>query len=265
MKINLVIDKYHNDKRNSIKNAFLRHGFKISNTDYEMTLFVGGDGTFANDAINFIDKPVLFLSRHWKKPNGSISYNSQANIDRKSLNSIAKALLLKKYRVLSMPVLTAKHNRTEYKSIYDFFIERYATKEALRYKINVIDGKTRIDTYGISNGVIITTSLGSTGYYSYLDILNNKGPMRIGYGRIGIAHILPIKINDVENGKPVRHQIRRTFSKNAVIRVNVERDVGQMLFGMQGSAGVKIDYKKPVIFGIDKNKELKIVELGIRH
>lgn len=264
MKINLVIDKYHNDKRDSIKRAFAKHGFEISHTNYEMTLFVGGDGTFANDAIDFIDKPVLFLSRHWKKPNGSVSYNSQANIDIKSLDSIAKALLTRDYEILKQPVLVAKYDGKEYASIYDFFVERYATKEALRYRITVIDGKTRLHVYGISNGFIITTPLGSTGYYSYPDILNGKKPKRIGHDSIGMAHILPVKIEDVENGRDVKPQIRRTFSKNAIIHVNIERDVGQMLFGMQGSRGVGINYRKPIGLMVDKKKVLKMVILKLK-
>ncbi|MCL4388036.1 NAD(+)/NADH kinase [Candidatus Marsarchaeota archaeon] len=265
MKINLIIDKYHNEKAHSIKRALERMGLEISASEYEMTLFVGGDGTFANKSLEFDDRPVLFLSRHWNKPNGSVSYNSQANIDSKSLSRIAKAITAGNYTIEKQPVLNAVYSGKKYSSLYDFFVERYATKEAMRYEIKVKVGKKSFRTYSISNGFIITTPLGSTGYYSYLDVLNGVQQKRIEYGKIGLAHILPVRIRDFCGSNKVGPEIRRVFSDKAVVRATIERDVGQIMFGTAGNRGIRIGAKKPIDFYIDKKNSLKMVLLDFRH
>ncbi len=265
MKINLIIDKYHNDKAHSIRRALERRGLAISASGYEMTLFVGGDGTFANKSLEFDDRPVLFLSRNWNKPNGSVSYNAQANIDSKSLSKIVKAITTGDYRIEGQPVLNAVYSGKKYPSMYDFFVERYATKEAMRYDIRVRDGKKSFRTYAISNGFIITTPLGSTGYYSYPDTLNGMKPKRIENRRIGLAHILPVRIKDFYESKKVGQEIRRTFSDHAIIRATIERDVGQIMFGTAGNKGIRIRAEKRIDFYVDKKNSLKMVLLNFKH
>ena len=261
MKINLVVDIYHNDKSHSIKNEFLRNGFSISKSDYDITVFVGGDGTFANRALEFAGKPLLFMSRHFRKENGSLSYNSQANVDVHSLKKVSRMLSDGDYTIVEEPVLVAKKNGVLYKSIYDFFVERYGTKEAMRYKVDIRDGNTHIESYGISNGFIISTPLGSTGYYSYLDRLKSGRPKRIPSDSIGFAHILPVKMHDIENGKPVIPMARRRFSDSAIFKVSFERNVGQMLFGMKGNDGVKVNRKDSLRFYLSKDIAIKMIRL----
>ncbi|MCL4404363.1 hypothetical protein M1583_00010 [Candidatus Marsarchaeota archaeon] len=261
MKINLIVDKYHNDRYDSIRKAFERDGFEISTKDYALTVFVGGDGTFANGALEFISKPVLFLSRHWKRHNGSISYNSQANVDSESLSAISKRLNKGDYRIREEPVLYASYKGKKYFSIYDFFVERFGTKEALRYRIKVSDGKSAINLYSISNGLIITTSLGSTGYYSYMDILENGKPKPIPKNRIGLCHILPVKIEETRKGVVSKGKLRKEFGIGSKFEVFFERDVDPMLFGMPGNDGVRITGKAVLRFGVDKERKLKMIEL----
>ncbi|MEM0154637.1 MAG: hypothetical protein QW814_02275 [Methanothrix sp.] len=265
MKINLIIDKYHNDKVHSIRRALERMGLTISKSSYEMTLFVGGDGTFANKSLEFDERPVLFLSRHWNKPNGSVSYNAQANIDSKSLSRIVKAITTGDYRIESQPVLDAVYAGKKYSSLYDFFIERYATKEAMRYRITVKNGRKSFRTYSISNGFIITTPLGSTGYYSYPDILNGNGQKRIDYGKIGLAHILPVRIKDFYGNKKLKPEVRRVFSDRVVVSATIEREVGQIMFGTTSNRGIRIKAKKRVDFYVDKKNSLKMVLLDFKH
>ncbi len=264
MEINLVIDKYHNDKAHSIRKALERMGLKISASRYEMTLFVGGDGTFANKSIEFDDRPVLFLSRNWNKPNGSVSYNAQANIDSKSLSMIVRAITTGDYKIERQPLLNAVYSGKRYSSLYDFFVERYATKEAMRYDITVREGKRSFRTYAISNGFIVTTPLGSTGYYSYPDVLNGVKQKRMEYGKIGLAHILPVRIRDFYGSKSAKPEIRRVFTDRAVISATIERDVGQIMFGTSSNKGIRIGAKKHIDFYVDKKNSLKMVLLNFK-
>jgi len=66
----------------------------------------------------------------------------------------------------------------------------------------------------VSNGIVITTSAGSTGYYSYLDKLDHADRLEpekhtvIGDDEVGVCHIAPTYTSrDKTNLHPLRYTV----------------------------------------------------------
>ena len=89
----------------------------------------------------------------------------------------------------------------------DVYIERGIFSRCIRYALSVTIRKEnsgyhtlkKFVEYAIGNGVIVSTSFGAHGYYSYLDRItvgksnNNKSNDRAQFSdnKLGICHIIP--------------------------------------------------------------------------
>ncbi len=255
MRVNLIVDKYYDEGVAGLKARLKEHGLELSQRKYDITIFVGGDGTFADNAIKFIEKPVLLISKRTDGANGSVGYNSAAEL--KDLGIVAEKLAKGSFYIKKEPILIAEYNGRKYRSVYDFFVERQKTKEALRYSISVFDGKTLLESDAVSNGFIITTPIGSTGYYSYPNLI--MGSKRHKISGMGLCHILPVRISDFVQGKKLRPKIQRVFSGKSAVTAMISREAGQMLFGMPGSSGMPIKAGKKIKFYFDRHSYLKLI------
>ena len=112
----------------------------------------------------------------------------------------------------------------------DIYIERGIFSRCIRYALSVtiLDANSEYHTlkkfaeYAIGNGVIISTSFGARGYYSYLDRItvgkrnnNNKSNNSIQTfpdNRLGICHILPtFLVRKLSLGKRKENKKKRTL------------------------------------------------------
>lgn len=238
MILKFVIDKYSGISIKDVLAAIRKSGANVSMSDvgYDAVVIIGGDGSFLNHAINY-KEPVLFIKGQYKGLLGSrgrLTYHKFQD-----LPTILRRLATGRFRIVEEPVLRLRYEGRDYFSIGDFYIEIRNTKEALRYKAEIKIGKKKTVSYAISNGFIVTTPLGSTGYFSYLDILEHRQPKRIR--GVGFAHILPVMVKDFVNGKKVPYRIRRVFPIDSGITVYIKRN-SSMLFGMpRVNSGVRIN------------------------
>ncbi|EQD28371.1 inorganic polyphosphate/ATP-NAD kinase [mine drainage metagenome] len=237
MKIKFVLDRYCGVEMRDALRIIKRENIdiQVSNKDYNAVVIVGGDGSFLDHAEDY-DKPVLPIEGIHKGQLKSVGVLTEHKFSE--MGTVLRALSEGRFRVEKEPVLELTHSGRTYKSIGDFYIERRDTKESIRYKAVITDGAKRVISYAISNGFIITTPTGSTGYFSYMDILQHRKPKRIN--GLGFAHILPSSVKDLVGGKEVPYKIRRVFSQKARAEIYLERN-SAYLFGIpKRNGGIKI-------------------------
>ncbi len=235
MRIKFVCDRYCGVDQSRVHRLASDAGIKPSDSDYDAVVIVGGDGSFLNHALDY-GEPVLPIEGVHKGLLKSVGILTEHKFS--DLPMLLRKLSKGQFKVVSEPVLELRHSGNVYRSIGDFYVERIGTKEAVRYEAVITDGTNKTVSYAISNGFIITTPLGSTGYFSYPDMLEHRRPKRIE--GLGFAHILPSTVKDTVNGRVVTYGVRRTFSMNAKIDVLLERNVAY-LFGIpKRNSGIKL-------------------------
>jgi hypothetical protein len=255
MKVNLIVSQSVKVSPRSVERLFVKRGIRIARSGYDYTVIIGGDGTFFDNAIRCRAKPILFVRKTGDVINGaSIKHGLTASVNFDQIGSALTKIGNGAFRLVKEPILELAYNGRKYYSAGDFFVERGLVKQALRYHALIIDGGERIDTYAISNGFIVTTPIGSTGYYSYVDILNARKPRGISNG-LGFAHILPTKVVDTINSEATKYEIRRNVGPDAKITVNFERGAEQYLYGISGvKEGMRIRVGTPLAFRMGDEK-----------
>ncbi|MDA4133565.1 MAG: hypothetical protein OK454_10665, partial [Thaumarchaeota archaeon] len=117
----------------------------------------------------------------------------------------------------------------------------------------------------IANGVIICTSAGSTGYYSYVDKLRNGHSLeagkytQIGTDEVGVCHIAPVLTKrDGTKETPLRYAMPWGTS----IKITLTRDVDARLFGITKSRkGLRIRVGDQIDLSPSEGKT-RVLKLG---
>ncbi|HEU5121102.1 MAG TPA: hypothetical protein VFT71_08945 [Candidatus Nitrosocosmicus sp.] len=250
---------------------------KISETDPDIALIIGGDGTFSYYGKK-LSIPMLFIGVPTNEILGSKSRLAEISLQDlpKTLRRIAKG----NYVITERRMLNVRYGTSAVTSaLTDVYLERGLFSGCIRYSISVtsnkIDNKNTnnksksafID-YVIGNGVIISTSFGSSGYYSYLDRINNpkqKQSELFDDNKLGVCHILPTFakriLSDGVNYKesvPIRYLV----PVSSTIKITAIREANIRLYGTTvHSKGVKIAWNKPITV-TSSNKTAKIIRLA---
>ena len=180
-----------------------------------MAIVVGGDGTFGYYGKK-LQIPLLFVG-----VNDNDVLGSKARLAELLFEDLPKALSdinngnyrLEKRTMFSVCI---KHKNNDNQNgieratdiLTDIYIERGIFSRCIRYALSVTIRKAnsgyhtlkKFAEYAIGNGVIISTSFGAHGYYSYLDRItakkwndNNKSnnSAQFSDNKLGICHIIP--------------------------------------------------------------------------
>jgi NAD+ kinase len=279
---------------NKIVRAIQSNGVSYSNKDPDVAVVVGGDGTFGYYG-RTLRIPMLFVGSNKKDILGSKA--KLAEISFKDL-SIAMADIkhgnytLERRRMFSVFLKNKSNHGFTNKApvvdvLTDIYIERGIFSGCIRYRLSIAINKTEIQNhhlprkfkeYGIGNGVIICTSFGAPGYYSYPDRINmfscktnNKDihiPINTDYenlrpfdnGRIGICHILPsflarkVGVDEQVENKNKKTQLlqgscmRYTIPYESTIKIDFPRNSHARLYGTtRNSRGLVIKDSNQII------------------
>ncbi|MGC8568176.1 MAG: hypothetical protein ACP5RP_04080 [Candidatus Micrarchaeia archaeon] len=257
-KIKLVISKFAGIDSGILKNLLEKEGFQSVKKNYDAVIILGGDGTFIDNSIQYLGIPILPIKAPRSSSMSSVSYIPRYTLGE--LRSVLRSIKDSRYEIEKEPVLALLYKNKRYFTVGDFFVERYMIKQAARYELSIKDKSNAFKIIGISNGFIITTPIGSTGYYSYIESLNGKPKSRIN--GMGLAHILPSKILCIKNGKVCKPQIRMVFSLDAKITARMFRNPNQRLYGIPNNMhGIEIAPDTQMRFSIVKDKLLLISAL----
>lgn len=248
---------------------------QISEIDPDIALVIGGDGTFSHYGRK-LSIPMLFIGVPTDEILGSKSRLAETSLQNltKTLRNIAKG----NYVVSEKRMLDVRYGASPVISVLtDIYLERGLFAGCIRYSISItskkIDKKNKKNSkpifrdYVIGNGVIISTSFGSTGYYSYLDRIKNpkqKPSELFDDNKLGLCHILPTfatrLMSDGVNYKKII-PIRYTVPVSSTIDITVIREANIRLYGTTiHSKGVKISWNNPITV-TSSSKTAKIIRL----
>lgn len=248
---------------------------QISEIDPDIALVIGGDGTFSHYGRK-LSIPMLFIGVPTDEILGSKSRLAETSLQNltKTLRNIAKG----NYVVTEKRMLDVRYGASPVISVLtDIYLERGLFAGCIRYSISItskkIDKKNKKNSkpifrdYVIGNGVIISTSFGSTGYYSYLDRIKNpkqKPRDLFDDNKLGLCHILPTfatrLMSDGVNYKKII-PIRYTVPVSSTIDITVIREANIRLYGTTiHSKGVKISWNNPITV-TSSSKTAKIIRL----
>jgi hypothetical protein len=139
----------------------------------------------------------------------------------------------------------------------DVSLEKGADSNCIRYTVNVRGKRLEFTDAAVSNGIVITTAAGSTGYFSYLDKLargDKLEPERftvIGQAEVGVCHIAPTYTS---REGTVKHPLRYTVPWGATFKISLMRDADAHLFGVTRSRkGLRVTTKDNVEVGPSNN------------
>lgn len=256
-----------------------------SEKDPDIAVVVGGDGTFGYYG-RTLRIPMLFVG-----VNDPDILGSKAKLAAVSFDELSKALMciklgryfVDKRRMFSLTCGTKKLVDI----LTDVYLERGTYSHGIRYALSVISknklkqsSRQTFREYAIGNGVIISTSFGSGGYYSYpqrikLDRYNDNYTSiqkRFSDSKIGICHIIPTFLlrlgNEGEgkkynnnNNRRVSDQIQYTVPSESTIKINLIRDADVRLYGISDdSKGTAIGIKTEISIS-RSNRIAKIIQL----
>jgi NAD kinase len=159
-------------------------GVSYSNRDPDMAIVVGGDGTFGYYGKK-VHIPMLFVGVNDNDVLGSKARLAELSFDdlHKALSEIKKGNYRLEKRTMFCVCIKHKNNDNKKEGrieratdiLTDVYIERGIFSRCIRYALTMRKANPGYHTlkkfveYAIGNGVIVSTSFGACGYYSYLD------------------------------------------------------------------------------------------------
>jgi hypothetical protein len=283
---------------NEILKVVQSAGLAYSNRNPDMAIVVGGDGTFGYYGKK-LQIPMLFVGVNDKDIIGS-----KARLAEVLFEDLPKAIddinngnyRLDKRRMFSVSIKhknNANQNGIEGAKdiLTDIYIERGIFSRCIRYALSVTIRETNSEyhtlkkfaEYAIRNGVIISTSFGARGYYSYLDRItagkrntnnksNNNSIQTFPDNRLGICHIIPtFLIRKLSLGKRKENKkkrtlvpssyIRYTIPFHSIIKISLTRDADVRLYGTtEHSRGLAITSNDEIMISSSR-RTAKIIRL----
>jgi len=242
-------------------------GVDYSTNNPTFGVVVGGDGLFSYHGRQ-LSIPLLFVGTKSRRPT-----DSKARLAEVYLNGLEAALR----EVKAGRYAVVKHRRLEVsisggelrgEIFTDVSLEKGADSNCIRYTVDVRGKGFEFTDSAVSNGIVITTAAGSTGYYSYLDKLAHGDRLEpekftvIGTNDVGVCHIAPTYTSRDETGK---HPLRYTVPWGSSFRISLMRDADAHLFGVTRSRkGFRVTTNDTVDVGPSKNTT-NVIRLVSRH
>jgi len=245
---------------------------KKSGVEYSLSsptfgVVVGGDGLFSYQGRQ-LGIPLLFVGTKSRRPT-----DSKARLAEVYLTGLEAALREVKaghYTVVKHRRLAVSISGGEFRGeiFTDVSLEKGADSNCIRYTVNVGGKGVEFTDAAVSNGIVITTAAGSTGYYSYLDKLDRGDRLEpekfklIGQDEVGVCHIAPTYTS--REGTSL-HPLRYTVPWGSTFKIGLMRDADAHLFGVTRSRkGLRITTKDTVEVGPSKNST-NVIQLTASH
>lgn len=232
-------------------------GVSYSKNEPDVAVVIGGDGTFGYYG-RTLSIPLLFVGV--KDTNILGSKSRLAEIFYDDLGTALRNIEAGKYHVEEEYMLSVSYKGRKHDVLTDVYLERGIFAGCLRYTVSVQNSQSknkshvRFTDHAIGNGVIVSTSFGSAGYYFYPDRIRmgdwyDRKINRFAKDRIGICHVVPSFVVRERNDK--RYLVRRihyTVPSKSLIKIGLARKVDARLYGTTDSSkGIGIDVGDVVI------------------
>ncbi len=208
-------------------------GLKVTSGRADVGIVVGGDGIFGmygrTESI-----PLLFVGVRSAKTTGSKAYLAVTYFDE--LPAVLRRIQLGDFAVTEHKRLEVFRNGRSLGEVFtDAYLQRGAESNCIRYRVKVTDGGTPIEEAAVGDGVVVTTSAGSTGYYSYPDrvrggIFDPEASTSIAPTEVGICHVTPTY---VERTGSMERFLRYTVPWGSTVEISLFRPADARIYGTQ--------------------------------
>jgi hypothetical protein len=220
-------------------------GLRYCQNEPDIAIVVGGDGTIGYYG-RMLAVPMLFVGVKESEILGS-----KARLAETMYDSLDKALYninAGKYSITEKRMLSVGFGGQNSDVLTDVYLERGEFAGCIRYAVEVTNGRSSFSEYAIGNGVIVSTSYGSGGYFSYPNRLKSKewdqnsSIAKFSDNRMGICHIIPTHLARERNGeRHMTNNIQYTVPNDYQIQLKLVRDADVRLYGTtDDSKGKKI-------------------------
>lgn len=202
----------------------------------DIAIVVGGDGTFGYYG-RLLTIPMLFVGIKEADTLGSKARLAEIMLD--SLNNALEEIEIGRYQVIEKRMLSVTVCNQQSDVLTDVYLERGEFAGCIRYTVRVNNNEhSPFTEHAIGNGVIISTSFGSGGYFSYPNRLRSKEWDRYSSidqfsdDRMGVCHILPTHLVHERNSQfNLTDTIQYTVPIESQIQIKLVRDASVRLYG----------------------------------
>ena len=268
MKATVLVDSERPKVSESeVASILKRSGIEHSMTNPSFGVVVGGDGLFSYQGRQ-LGIPLLFVGTKSRRPTDSKARLAEVYLT--GLEAALREVKAGRYTVVKHKRLEVSVGGGEFRGeiFTDVSLEKGADSNCIRYTVDVRGKGFEFKDSAVSNGIVITTAAGSTGYYSYLDKLAHGDRLEpekftvIEKNEVGVCHIAPTYTSRDETA---RHPLRYTVPWGSSFRIDLMRDADAHLFGVTKSRkGLRITTKDTIDVGPSKNAT-NVIRLASRH
>jgi hypothetical protein len=244
-----------------------KSGIEHSATNPSFGVVVGGDGLFSYQGRQ-LGIPLLFVGTKSRRPTDSKARLAEVHLA--GLEAALREIKAGRYEVSKHRRLEVSISGGEFRGeiFTDVSLEKGADSNCIRYTVNVRGKDLDFTDSAVSNGIVITTAAGSTGYYSYLDKIDQGDRLEperfkvIGQDEVGVCHIAPTYTS---REKTNVHPLRYTVPWGSSFKISLMRDADAHLFGVTRSRkGLRITTKDTVDVGPSRNTT-NVIKLTEHH
>ncbi len=234
---------------------------EVSSRKGDIGLVVGGDGVFGRYG-RVEQIPLLFVGVRSRSATGSKAYMAETYFDElpDALGEIAAG----RYQVKEFRRLKVLKNGKPLGEVFtDVYLQRGAESNCIRYRVKVRGEGVSFEEAAIGDGVVVTTSAGSTGYFSYPDRIRDDSVEASGHAgvkddQVGICHVVPTYTERLESGE---HPLRYAVPWGSVIEISITRKADARLYGVGGGRGglrIKMRERVAVVPGTGTTKVVSL-------
>jgi len=244
-----------------------KSGIEHSAVSPAFGVVVGGDGLFSYQGRQ-LGIPLLFVGTKSRRPTDSKARLAEVYLT--GLEAALREVKAGRYTVIKHRRLEVSISGGEFRGeiFTDVSLEKGADSNCIRYTVNVRGKGVDFTDAAVSNGIVITTAAGSTGYYSYLDKLDRGDRLEpekftvIGQNEVGVCHIAPTYTSR-ENSS--LHPLRYAVPWGCIFKISLMRDADAHLFGVTRSRrGLRITTQDTVEVGPSTNTT-NVIRLTSHH
>ena len=236
-------------------------GMEVSQGRADFGIVVGGDGRFSRYG-RTEEIPLLFVGMRSKSATGSKARLARVTYDQ--LPRALKRIGSGDYSIDENRRLAVILDGRSIGEVFtDVYLQRGGDSTCLRYRVKVRGPETLVEEVAIGDGVVISTSAGSTGYYSYPDrirgdYLEPGGFASIEKDQVGICHITPTY---TERAGTDVHPLRYTVPWGSSVALSLFRKADARIYGTTDNrAGVRIGIGDEVVVRPGR-KKTRIISL----
>lgn len=244
---------FHNNRRTTLKTKdelkklLVENGYEIVNTNPDLIVVIGGDGTMLSAIRRHRYKRIPFLGVN----TGSLGF--LPSVPPSNLESIIEILGKKNYQIMSYPLLKVKGRTVKGEEIFNYAFNEIVIKHQ---EPRLMEAKIYINNkafnYFTGDGFIISTPIGTTGYAIW------AGGVAI-HSELPVYQITPLNPNDNSINRPLKSSMVVPIETKVDIKI-VKAKYRAVIVACDGKK-VSDDFISELHISAS-HKEIKILRLG---